>query len=202
MARGQLTLLGGEDLAKMSMSLLALLSKIWCWKLLTGTYLSHERRQTPQNLLFSTHASSAVLRYQSVAKGSNSPTSFTTTTKHRHAALTRYVSLRNLVTNYRPWQLPGLNLIMEVRACTNWRYAKRWVLIKAHFTPSQGAGYYGPQVWAQHSADPYSIRERFVFYRWQDGFFFWCFSNWNDFYHQIDQGRINGKGFLITPTLV
>lgn len=29
MARGQLTLLGGEDLAKMSMSLLALLSKIY-----------------------------------------------------------------------------------------------------------------------------------------------------------------------------
>lgn len=190
MARGQLTLLGGEDLAKMSMSLLALLSKIWCWKLLTGTYQSHERRQTPQNLLFSTHASSAVLHYQSVAKASNSPTSFTTT-KHRHAALTRYVSR---VTNYRPRQLPGLNLIIEVRACTTWRYAKRWVLTKAHFTGLDtesgrwllwSPGLSSAQcrqgsLWGHH---PYSIRERFIYYRWQDGFFFWCFSNWNDFYH-------------------
>lgn len=48
--------------------------------------------------------------------------------------LSQNMSLRKLVTNYRPRQLPGLNLIIEVRVCTNWRYAKCWVLIKAHFT--------------------------------------------------------------------
>lgn len=92
MARRWLTLLGGKEAVKLSTFLLALLSMIWYCILLTGMYLSHEGWQTPQIVLFSIYASSAVLHYQPDTKADDSPTSFTTT-KHTLTALGRHGSL-------------------------------------------------------------------------------------------------------------
>lgn len=68
-------------------------------------------------MLFSTRDSSAVLHHQSVTKADDGPTYFTTT-KHMHAALTRYVSWETsnkLQTTTTPW----LRLTIKVGAYTN-----------------------------------------------------------------------------------
>lgn len=68
-------------------------------------------------MLFSTPASSAVVHPQPVTTANNGPTSFTAT-KHVQQ-LSQDTSPKKSVTNSRPGQLPGLYLIIQVRAHTN-----------------------------------------------------------------------------------
>lgn len=71
---GQLTLLGEEELDKMSRFHVSPSHVVHLpCKSLTGTYLFYEGRQTPQNMLFSSHASSAILHHHTVAKSDVAP---------------------------------------------------------------------------------------------------------------------------------